>query len=463
MKYKTLFWGFFAFFAAAFVLLVFNNNVWYDEAYSLALIKHGFADIATLTGKDVHPPLYYFGLKCFTKLFGGGLFSAKIFSIVPVCLTMLFGFRKLSHIYNERTGFLFSVFFAAMPVFTIYSVQVRMYSWCVFFVFTCGVYAYLAAVEDKTKDWILFAVFAALSAYTHYFALVSAGIIYLFLFIASVKNKKALKAFAFGAAAFALYVPWLMSFIAQLADKVENEYWISPITFETIGTYFLSWFKCGAYTKAYIAGSAAVYVVAAAGLALNKKTKRLPVLLGIAVFLLTCAVGIAASLLVRPVFLDRYANHALVFFAVAAACGIASFDRKSISVITLIFYLVGFCVNYQADYALEYGETDSETGEYVTGGDFDALICLSSSPLYGVISYYSGDIPVYRERVSDGSPFENIYPLSEFDASSCQKAALFVSDGDEVPPEISEKFEFVEYDGDVVSYWQRSNVYVLSN
>lgn len=463
MKYKALFWTFFAFFTALFVCLIFNNNVWYDEAYTLAMVKHGFGEIARITAQDVHPPLYYYGLKCFFYITGNSLAAAKIFSIIPVCLTMIFGFRKISYLYGEKAGFLFSLFFASMPVYTIYSVQVRMYTWCIFFVFACGVYGLLTVKEDKTKYWILLALFAALSAYTHYFALVSAGIIYAFVMAASIKNKKLIKAFAFAAAVLLLYIPWLASFLSQLADKVENEYWISPITWDTIGTYFKSWYKCGTHTAAYMAGSFAVYVIAAVGICTNKNIKKLPVLLGVSVFVLTCTVGIAASLLVRPVFLDRYANHALIFLAVFAAVGIASFDKKSLCVLISVFYILGFITNYKTDYDFEYGEKDSEIGDYINGNDFDALICFSTSPLYGVLSYYSENIPIYRPKTSLGSPFENIYELSGLDTKSCKKAALFVSDSKEVPEEIYNMFENVEYDRDVVSYWQKSNVYILSN
>lgn len=463
MKYKAFFWTIFVLFTAAFLMLVFNNNVWYDEAYSLAMIKHSFSEIAAITAKDVHPPLYYYGLKCFMKIMGGSLASAKIFSIIPICLTMIFGFKKLSYLYNEKTGLLFAVFFAAMPVFTIYSVQVRMYTWCIFFVFACGIYGYLAIKEDKLRYWVLLTLFAVLSAYTHYFALVSAGIIYACVIFASIKSGRFLKSVIFALAVVLLYLPWLSSFAAQLEDKVNNEYWISPITLETVGEYFKSWYKCGTYTTAYMIGSCAVYVIAAAGLISDGKMKKAPLFLGVLVFVLTCAVGIGASILVRPVFLERYANHALVFLAAFAAAGVAAFDKKGICAIIAAFYLLGFAANYKTDYDFEYGEQENEIGEYINGNDFDALICFSTSPLYGVLAYYSDTAPVYRPKVSAGSPFENIYPLSELDFDNCRKAALFVSDSAEIPPEIYQMFDGVEYERDVVSYWQKSNVYILSN
>ena len=84
--------------------LMFNNNVWYDEAYSLAMIKHSFSEIAQITAEDVHPPLYYFGLKLFTSLGGDVIILSKIFSIIPVLLTMLLGYLEGNADPNDQEG-----------------------------------------------------------------------------------------------------------------------------------------------------------------------------------------------------------------------------------------------------------------------------------------------------------------------------------------------------------------------
>ena len=43
-------------------LCAFHTSLWFDESYSVAIAKHGFADIWTITGNDVHPALYYWAL-----------------------------------------------------------------------------------------------------------------------------------------------------------------------------------------------------------------------------------------------------------------------------------------------------------------------------------------------------------------------------------------------------------------
>ena len=73
--------------------LVFNKSIWYDEVYSLNLVKGNFAQIVSGTAQDVHPPLYYLILKL-GLLIGNGLFGinviyvAKFISIIPIFLTV---------------------------------------------------------------------------------------------------------------------------------------------------------------------------------------------------------------------------------------------------------------------------------------------------------------------------------------------------------------------------------------
>ena len=461
-KYNICFWTIFFVSAAAFVLLSLNGNVWYDEAYTLEMIKHSFSEIAEITAADVHPPMYYYMLKIFMLPFGENLFAAKIFSIIPICLTMLVGYFGIGRISNRLTGLLFCIFFAFMPVFTIYAVQVRMYTWCTFFVFSCGLFAYRAFEYDKIADWIFTAVFASAAAYSHYFSLVSVGIIYGFLMIASIRKKRFIKWLVFAFVIAALYVPWLASFISQLADKIENDYWIAPITLATAADYFKTWFKCGNYTAAYLVGLFIIYILAALGIFAEKKAKlRIPAILGVCVFILTNLTGILASIVVRPVFIERYAIPAIPFLLFFAAEGISNLKGKSIKIICILFFAAGFAVNYPVDFKFEYGETDYETGEYINNNGFDVLICYVDSQLYGVLSYYAPEIPVYRPKVSQGSPFYNIYPLSEFNVENCHRAALFIPDGAEVPAEILNGFESAEYDRDVITYGQKSNVFIL--
>ena len=48
--------------------LIFNDNIWFDEAYTLSLIQHNYSDIINILKSDMHPPLYFLSLKTLLHL-----------------------------------------------------------------------------------------------------------------------------------------------------------------------------------------------------------------------------------------------------------------------------------------------------------------------------------------------------------------------------------------------------------
>ena len=80
---------------AIFTLFAFNKNIWFDEAYTIGLVRHGVADIFKLHIYDVHPFLYYFLLKIFTFVFGSSLLSLTFtaFRFFPRTATFIFTIR----------------------------------------------------------------------------------------------------------------------------------------------------------------------------------------------------------------------------------------------------------------------------------------------------------------------------------------------------------------------------------
>ena len=53
-----LIWGLIVFFSLLYVSLIFNYNIWTDEAFTLTLVQGNLKEIIEGTANDVHPPLY---------------------------------------------------------------------------------------------------------------------------------------------------------------------------------------------------------------------------------------------------------------------------------------------------------------------------------------------------------------------------------------------------------------------
>lgn len=230
----------------------FHSNVWFDESYSVAIANHSILDIWNIGGNDVHPVFYYIMLKIISTIFGNNILVFRLFSIVPVIILSILGITHIRKDYGEKTGIIFSFLTLFLPIITVYASQIRMYTWVMLFVTITAIYANrLYKKNTSIKNFIIFGVFSLLSLYTHYYGLMAAGIINLFLFGYFIKNRKQRKndliTYIIQAVAqIALYVPWLLYFVKQLTS-VGGGFWIElkfPDTlFNVLGIQFMGSFS----------------------------------------------------------------------------------------------------------------------------------------------------------------------------------------------------------------------------
>lgn len=156
--YIVFIWSIVAGFTALYISLVFNHNIWTDEAFTLQLLQGNVKDIIMGTAKDVHPPLYYLYAKLFMVIFGDSLLVQKVAAIIPMTATLAIGATLIRKNFGNRVSLLFLLFLACIPCTMEFSVQVRMYSMALFFVTLCGIYAYQAFVSGDRKDFLIFAL-----------------------------------------------------------------------------------------------------------------------------------------------------------------------------------------------------------------------------------------------------------------------------------------------------------------
>lgn len=226
----------------------FHTNIWFDESYSVAISNHSFSEIWNIGGNDVHPVFYYMMLKNVSLIFGNNILVFRLFSIVPIVILSILGITHIRKDYGERTGIIFSFLTLFLPIIAAYSSEIRMYTWVMLFVTITAIYANrIYKNELSIKNWVIFALFSLLSAYTHYYGLMFAGIINVILFIYLLKNRKGknkdLKIFIIQAIVECLlYVPWLYYFIKQLTS-VGGGYWIKlefpDILYNVLGIQYM--------------------------------------------------------------------------------------------------------------------------------------------------------------------------------------------------------------------------------
>lgn len=319
------------FMTVLFISLCFNNNVHTDEAYTMALLKNDFQGIIAGTAEDVHPPLYYMIAKIAALLFPTETYKLlvqKIVVIIPVTLTLLSGGIW---IWKKTEKFLSSLLFIVSLSFMVYTmeyaVQVRMYSWGLFFVTSCGLEAYDAFMTGKLRHWILFAVWGVGAAYTHYFSFVSAVVICGLLFLAILiwNRKELLRWLITIILMFVAYLPWFTVLLQQF-QTVNSSYWIPEIT----GTTILSYFTWAFGTDIpYTTPMVLTLLIAGGVIGLVHLIQHPNSLDMFSIFcwlvpFLTCAGGVIVSWIFSPIYYDRYVYPAmgllLVFFALSWSC-----------------------------------------------------------------------------------------------------------------------------------------------
>lgn len=439
-RFRLVYWILIALAVAMYGVFSLEGLVWADEAYTFALIRHSFAEIWQITAADVHPPLYYFLLKLLAAPFGYSLPVCRMLSALPCLLVAALGGWQLRKCFGSRTAVLFMGLYLLFPYAMTYAAEVRMYGFAQLCIALCAIFAYRAYQEEKGLYWALFALFGTCAAYTHYFALVSAGIIYgLLLLAVLVKKRKLWKPWALASAAtIVLFLPWLGSFLTQLAYKVSNEYWIEPITLSTVVNYVITLFSASGMT-AFPIFFCLAYAAAFAVLLAGRDKKRTWLgLLALAVPLGTVAVGLAASIAVRPVFVIRYILPSVPLLVFFFAYALGNARRESVVAALVTVAVMGGISNalVTAKSAVSPA-SDRISGTLVDSlPEHDCFVVLSGNTMHvsQELSYCDSRTPIYTvDPLGADNPYPNRVSYADFRAEEHPQVVLVLAEGEEIP------------------------------
>lgn len=299
--------------------------------------------------------------------------------------------------------------------------------------------------------------------------MVSVGSIYFLLFIfAVIKNRQLLRRWL--AAVFVtvlLYLPWLKRFVGQLVYKINNDYWIEPITFKTVAHYVITLFGANGM-KTYALFSSLVYFLVFLYIVRSHDGNTIALALcSLAVPVGTILVGVLVSLLVRPVFIIKYVIPAVPLLIVFITIGIGQIRQESLLAMVLTVLLMGGISNYgtclyEEHKTLEHVLDSTFTERYAYCDSY--VYWVKSSHLRSILAYYENQKPIYvRKRTGAANPFDNLVFIDEFDSNENKQILVFVDVGSEVPEELSGLYQ-CEYIEEVCG-WEgegTADVYLLT-
>lgn len=228
-KYSTISLTIF-FSLLAFILfgtLSFHSNIWYDEAYQLILNENSFTQIIDYVAKDFHVPFYAVGLKIFTTILGATPLVGRLFSLLAIICCFILSFYKIKDLFSLKTSILFSTFLLSLSCIYYCSIEIRPYSWPMFFTLASTTYMIGILKGEGIKSWIFYTIFSVLAMYSHNIAMIYIFCSQiLFLIYLLIKRKNQLKSYFISFfTSFLCYLPWLTTLLKQYGN-LKSGFWI---------------------------------------------------------------------------------------------------------------------------------------------------------------------------------------------------------------------------------------------
>jgi len=304
--------------AALFYLYNINfSDIWIDEAFTKALVKHSFGDITGLIKNDFHPPLYFYALKIFVAIFGISDFTIRLFSVLGVLATIFIGYSVGQKVFGKSGALYFCLLLISLPMIAEYAHEARMYTWGAFAVTSVFLYAVIFLTSNKRRDLFFLMLFSILAAYIHYYALLAAfwANVFVLIFLVIKRNNNLKIYLAYSVVALLLYMPWLIVMLSQ-TKKVSVSFWVPALNWQLILTCLLSPFATKIYFPPFLPLALIIY-----GLVLwviyrnyisRKDNQGLTLGLSFCMFWCTILTAIIVSLLMQPILYMRYLANIII-------------------------------------------------------------------------------------------------------------------------------------------------------
>ena len=368
-RYNNLSYIIFTILSLFSISLIFNNNVWFDEAYTLSLIQHNYSEVIEILKSDMHPPLYFISLKFFCEIFGYSILVTKIFSVLGYIATLLLGCTVVKKHFGSDTSMVYMLTIGAIPMSLYFSVQQRSYEWCIFFVTLCFIETLLFIKSCKYRHCIIFVIAALFAAYNHIYALLAVGIIFAFLNIyIFTKSKKLIKAIILSDISIIIgYFPWIFPLLYQ-TESASGSFWLKSVEPLSI--------------IVFISG-----VVISAVILTKKGNRKLPIIFAIISILSIQIIGLIVTAFICPLYIARYSVVVSGIFALLIAFGTKNIKvkfKKSLCILLCV-------INIICAIATGMFEYNSSMNKFFDR--FDKIISPSNTFIYcdssfGIMSYY---------------------------------------------------------------------------
>ena len=364
---KKIAWGWIAILilaAGVYTYGITHESFWYDEAYSSVMASYLPWQILKQVMVDNHPPLYYILLSLVRMALGNSEWALRSLSVAGAVGLVALGAGPVRRIFGNRNAYLYAIVVLSTPAILIYAHEARMYALAICAVTAGALYGYLAVMENRRRDWVLFGAATLAAAYLHYYGLIAAFFMHAFIFAwLAIKRRGQVKTYLLvGAVVCAAYLPWLIVFIRQTVSA-QKAFWLGPLSWEAIEVAFLQLFayreqfpaltfaeflKSVSLTQYLAFALAALLCISGLVLAGRKSAGREAGFgrLALLTYLGVVATTLLVSLFLMPLFFSRYLLVVAGLFLLLVALGLGKLPGKYLPwiVVGLFAILNGFTI-----------------------------------------------------------------------------------------------------------------------
>jgi mannosyltransferase len=223
-------------FALALRVPFIGRSYWIDEGISVGISSHHLTQIPALLTRDGSPPLFYVLLHFWMIGFGRSEIATHLLPLTFSLLSIPLAYWSGKELFGRGAGRWAAALMATNPFLEWYSTETRMYPIVIVLAIVGITFAVRAVRERDIRDAIAAVVAYALLLYTHnwgiYLTLVTVGVLAGLSWYQG-NRRLAAQVCAAGAAAFALWFPWLPFFLDQ-ASSTAAPWAVRP----NIGNFF---------------------------------------------------------------------------------------------------------------------------------------------------------------------------------------------------------------------------------
>lgn len=207
------------------------RSLWFDELFTLALASPETPDTAAwaILTSDVHPPLYFAGVRAWLGLWGSASeWAARSFNLIPLALAAL-GAAWAARVKVQAPMALWAGLFFTSFGMLWYLQEARMYAFLIADAFLACVVAlvYEKVREQPPTKGFLAAVAVAfvILPFTHWFAALFSGLVLFGLFIHALIEKRqafALVFFIAGGLLGVFAIAWVLTLWASTVGAIDG-------------------------------------------------------------------------------------------------------------------------------------------------------------------------------------------------------------------------------------------------